>query len=184
MTTSIYFVRHGEVDNPNKVFYGRLPGFGLTKKGRREIEETAKKLLKKNIAVIFSSPLLRARQSAEIIKQILGLKKIHFSKDILEIDSSLQGSSDEFLQTIHYDVLASNKNNVRGETAQELEERMKKFIEKVVRKYKGKNIVAVSHGDPIMAVKILNEGLTISNSALRPDKGDYIKTGEFYLVKK
>ena len=33
--TIIHVMRHGEVDNPNGVLYGRLPGFGLTELGMR-----------------------------------------------------------------------------------------------------------------------------------------------------
>ena len=38
MTTCISLLRHGEVDNPQEVYYGRLPGFGLSAEGRRQAQ--------------------------------------------------------------------------------------------------------------------------------------------------
>lgn len=184
MQTLIYFVRHGEVYNPDKIFYGRLPGFGLTKKGREEIKKTAEDLSNKKIHVIYASPLLRAKQSAQIIRKKLGLEKIYFSKHILEVDSSLQGKPEEYLQAINYEVLANSSNHVIGETLEDLEKRIEKFINKIVKKHEGKNIVVVSHGDLIMTAKALSQGLSTKNVSIRPGKDNYIKTGAVYLFKK
>lgn len=182
MITRIYFIRHGEVYNPKKIWYGRLPFFGLTRKGRKQIEQAAEHLKNEHIDVIYSSPLLRARQSAEILKEELRLNRVHFSGKLPEVKSSLQGSSDEFMLSINYDFYASKENNIIGETIEQLSNRMQKFIKKIVKLHKGKSITVVSHGDPIMIVKLKEMGLPLTIDSLRQaDKA--IKLGGIYCLK-
>lgn len=182
MKTYIYFVRHGEVYNPKKIWYGRLPNHGLSKKGREQIEETAKYLKNKQIDIIYSSPLLRAKQSAEIIRKKLKLPKVHLSKNLLEVQSSLQGSPDEYMLSINYDYFVSAEKQITGETIQELSDRMQEFIKRVVKLHKGKNIAVVSHGDPIVAVKVSAMGLPLSIDSLRQAKIAMVLAG-VYLLK-
>lgn len=183
MTTRIFFIRHGEADNPKKIWYGRLPGFGLSSEGKKQIIKTAKSLSKQKIDAIYSSPILRAKKSTKIISKILHLP-INYSNDLLEIKSSMQGKTlvNIFLHSIKSDIFASPKNKIIGETIEEVAQRMQKFIERIIKQYKGKNIVAVTHGDPIMIVKAEKEGLPIKIDSIRPIKG-YIKPGEIYLAE-
>lgn len=62
----IHLVRHGEVLNPNRLLYGRLPEFGLTERGHRMAAMAAESFLKNQARVtrLMSSPLQRARESA------------------------------------------------------------------------------------------------------------------------
>lgn len=71
----IHLVRHGEVDNPNGVLYGRLPNFALTTLGRRMAEATAEELAStgSNYTRLISSPLIRTLQSARPIAEALNL---------------------------------------------------------------------------------------------------------------
>ena len=71
----IHLVRHGEVDNPNGVLYGRLPNFALTALGRQMAEASAIELASStaNITRLISSPLLRTLQSARPISEQLNL---------------------------------------------------------------------------------------------------------------
>ena len=66
-STTIYFVRHGHVLNLDEVHYGRLPGFPLSEEGQRQALIASDKLRSDPIAAIFSSPQLRARETAQII---------------------------------------------------------------------------------------------------------------------
>lgn len=181
--TNIYFIRHGAVENINKIWYGRLPYFHLSNIGETEIEKVSKFLLNKHIDIIYSSPLLRAKQSAQIIRKKLGISKIHFSQNILEVDSSFQGSPLSYLSTIQYKVFAAYDNKVIGETIEQLSQRMQKFILQIVKQYKGENIVVVSHGDPIMIVKAKAENNPIVIQSIRTTTDDYIKTGGIYLLR-
>ena len=78
------FLRHGEVQNDKDVFYANLPGFYLSSKGELQAKDAAIKIKKLfNIKKIISSPLLRARQTADIISRELKLK-VEVSHNIIE----------------------------------------------------------------------------------------------------
>lgn len=182
MKTSIYFVRHGKVKNPKNILYGRLPGFPLDPVGKLQIEKTAKFLSDKNIDILYSSPLLRARQSAEIMKNKLNLP-LRFSKSLLEVRSSLEGKSFSDIQSINYNIFAFSGNKITGETIERVLKRMQKFISRITSLHKGRRIAIVSHGDPIMIVKAKVEGLPVKNASIRPGEKKYIQHGQVYLLE-
>ncbi len=69
------FLRHGEVENKKDIFYGSLPGYKLSKKGKQQAISAANYIANNfEIKFIYSSPLLRARQTAEPLSQILGVE--------------------------------------------------------------------------------------------------------------
>lgn len=69
--TRLHLVRHGEVHNPRRVLYGRLPDFHLSKAGRRMAQAAADHVasLDRPVAALYSSPLERAQESAEPFAQ-------------------------------------------------------------------------------------------------------------------
>lgn len=71
----IHLVRHGEVYNPGRVLYGRLPNFHLSEIGHEMAKEAAKQLkaMDTNVTAIYCSPLVRAQESAKPIEDIFGL---------------------------------------------------------------------------------------------------------------
>src|SRR2546429_4105063 len=93
LDTHIYFIRHGKVYNPANIFYGRLPNMRLKTESVKELTETAAYLKSKNISHIFTSPLLRAYQTAAIIQTALDLPTISVSKNLIEVNSYLEGKS-------------------------------------------------------------------------------------------
>lgn len=66
VASQIHLVRHGEVHNPSHVLYGRIPGFGLSDRGRRMAEAAADALVERDRLVtrIIASPLQRTQESA------------------------------------------------------------------------------------------------------------------------
>ena len=71
---TLYVVRHGENPaNLNREFSYRLIDYSLTEKGVRQAEETAAFFRDRAIAAIYSSPLKRAREMAQIIAAPLAL---------------------------------------------------------------------------------------------------------------
>lgn len=70
----IYLVRHGETTGDIEDRYGGSYDDHLTERGREQIETTASKLADKGIEVVFVSPLIRARETAEIINSKLNLE--------------------------------------------------------------------------------------------------------------
>ena len=71
----IHLVRHGEVHNPTGVLYGRLPNFHLSVTGHLMAKEAAEQLKAMGIKVsaIYTSPLVRAQESAKPIEELFGI---------------------------------------------------------------------------------------------------------------
>ncbi len=183
MNTYIYLVRHGEVENPNKVWYGRLPRFGLTKQGEEEIAQTAKFLKNKPVSELYASPLLRAKKTAEIIQKELNFPKITFSDHLLEVKSSYMGQPIEKLQEIKFDIFSGPERAKDDETLEDLALRSTEFLDHVVTKHSGKHVVAVSHGDILMTVKAVLRGMPLEIDSIRTGKGfRYVRHGEVLQI--
>ena len=71
-------MRHGEVHNPARVLYGRLPGYGLSADGRRMAGQAAEyvKSLDRPVSALVCSPLQRAQESAEPFAEMFGLQPV------------------------------------------------------------------------------------------------------------
>ena len=98
-----HFLRHGEHGLLGKVLAGRMPGVGMTERGRAEIASQAERLAREKIAAIYASPLQRTRETAEIVAARLSLP-IEFRDDLLELDfarSRYPAAFNEYLS--HYD---------------------------------------------------------------------------------
>lgn len=71
--TVVHVLRHGEVHNPEKVLYGRLPGFRLSELGVQMAKAAAQAVAERDITYVVASPLERAQQTAEPIAARFGL---------------------------------------------------------------------------------------------------------------
>ena len=83
--TVFHLLRHGEHELGRRVLAGRMPGVGLSERGRAEIAAVAERLAGEGIAGLYSSPLQRTRESAEIVGARLGLPVV-FHDDLIELD--------------------------------------------------------------------------------------------------
>jgi broad specificity phosphatase PhoE len=88
--TVIHLVRHGEVENPKGVIYGRLPGYHLSERGLQEARGAAEHLAEREIGAVWSSPLERARQTADAIAAPHGLEVVVDAR-ITESHTTLEG---------------------------------------------------------------------------------------------
>src|SRR3989344_845302 len=69
---TVYLIRHGQDrDNARHILNGHR-NQPLTALGKRQVRQTAQKLKTKKISVIYTSPLLRCRQTAAIASKTLG----------------------------------------------------------------------------------------------------------------
>ena len=73
VNATVHLVRHGEVDNPRGLLYGRIAGYHLSEAGRVMAKAAADFLAGRDITVLRSSPLERALETAEPIGAELGL---------------------------------------------------------------------------------------------------------------
>ena len=79
----VHLLRHGQVHNPDRIVYGRLPEFRLAERGQEMARVAAQSLAQRRdeqgarIVHLVASPLLRTRQTAQPVAEALSL--IHIS---------------------------------------------------------------------------------------------------------
>jgi probable phosphoglycerate mutase len=169
--TRVLFVRHGFVHNPTGVIYGRMPRFGLSRQGREDVERAARWLEQVPIGAIYTSPLLRARQTAEIIGAAHPGVPIRQTALLIEVRTSWQGESfkeaQESMEAFTY------YNPPRGEgdeTIEDVFQRMDRALRQAARRHPGQTVVCVSHGDPIKILGVPYSGKELNfESVLAPD---------------
>ncbi|HET6877414.1 MAG TPA: histidine phosphatase family protein [Jatrophihabitans sp.] len=87
---TVHLLRHGEVHNPDRVLYGRLPGFKLSELGERQAAAAAEWFGARKVTYLVSSPLERARQTAAALADRTGLD-VHVDDRLIEADNHLEG---------------------------------------------------------------------------------------------
>ena len=73
-STVVHLLRHGEVYNPGRILYGRLPGFHLSEDGRLMAKAATGFLAGRDVVALRSSPLDRARETAAPLAAQFGLE--------------------------------------------------------------------------------------------------------------
>src|SRR3989344_4390837 len=132
-----YFVmRHGESDNVVKGVFDLTgdPNNHLTENGKGEVIKAANELKKEKIDLVFSSPFLRAHETASLVQKELGLKD-----DSLIIDERLHEMGPD-------------------EDGASARRRVGEFVFDVEERHKNKKILVVSHGMPIWILQRVSTG--------------------------
>ena len=147
----IVLVRHGETDwNKIKKFQGQR-NIGLNEKGRAQAEALASVLKEEPLKVIYSSPIARAVETAEIInryhnvslEQRDGLKEMNVGDfEGLQL-KDLAGDYSQFFQEWLEDAASVRMPN--GETLQEVQERAWSVLEEVVDAYNEGSVLLCAH---------------------------------------
>jgi broad specificity phosphatase PhoE len=88
--TVVHLLRHGEVENPTGILYGRLPGFHLSELGRKMAARIADSVAGRDITHLVSSPLERAVETAEPIAARLELE-VAEDERLFEAENVFQG---------------------------------------------------------------------------------------------
>ncbi|MGI8576817.1 MAG: histidine phosphatase family protein [Nocardioidaceae bacterium] len=88
--TVVHLLRHGEVDNPTGVLYGRLAQFHLSDVGVQMAERVAKTLTGRDITYLVSSPLERAQETAQPVADALGVEIVTDAR-VIEAANSFEG---------------------------------------------------------------------------------------------
>ncbi len=161
--TDVYVTRHAEVHNPKDILYGRLPRFGLSETGIKQAESVARFLSGRPIDAMYTSPLLRARQTARIIAKAQRGIPVHRSGLIIEVKSGYQGSPNAIM-TPGFSFYEP-KREPEDESMEAVFNRISRFLRSVVLRHAGQAVVAVSHADPIaiMRLGLLGTPLTVAN---------------------
>jgi broad specificity phosphatase PhoE len=156
----IYFTRHGESEaNTWRIISNRDLPHLLTEKGRLQASMLAEKLRGKLITRIYTSPIPRARETAEIISSSLGVP-VECVDSLREPDCGvLEGRGDEEAWTEHnswkenwFHNREQDRGPQEGETCKEVQKRLAIFINYLVAEY-GKTtseLLLVTHGALIL----------------------------------
>jgi broad specificity phosphatase PhoE len=145
---------------------------GITPEGREMIKKSAEQLKPENIDLIFASPFLRTKQSAEIAGEIFGIKEINYDKRLVDIDMGVfAGKTYEEYEKFFVEKRERFIKKPEGsETWNEIIDRLKSFLAEVEQKHKNKNILVVSHADPIWLLAGVIRGFTKEDEFLETRK--------------
>jgi probable phosphoglycerate mutase len=167
---SIIFLRHGHAkNNIERILTGRTPGIPLTEKGIDQAEKAAKFLEHMNISAIYSSPIERAKHTAEIVGK-------HNSLDVTIDDRLIELDMGKFTGVPYDDIFTSHGNVFMKfyngeleiahngvETFSEVKKRVLGIVDHVIENHPDQNVVLVTHMDPIKAMLSTVVDLTPTN---------------------
>ncbi len=145
--TRISLVRHGTVHNPQQIVYGRLPHFPLGEMGRLQAQRAAQVVQGWPIAAIYSSPLLRAQETAQILAESLPEVPLRTSEWLNEVRFFYEGQPLQDMAARNWDLYTGAPPEY--EQPPDAVERVRAFLAQMRREHTGQHILAVSHGDVI-----------------------------------
>ena len=161
-TTVVHLVRHGEVENPTRVLYGRLPGYHLSPLGRAMAERVAETLADRDITVVVASPLERAQETAEPIAAAHGVA-VRSDARLIEAANVFEGLTfgvgDGLLRRPgHWRHLRNPFRPSWGEPYVEQAARVQAAMAGAREAARGHEAVCVSHQLPIWVTRCAVEG--------------------------
>jgi len=149
--TTLLLVRHGETDWNAE---GRLQGHTdrpLNDFGRRQANELADRLAGDDIAAIYASDLVRAKETAEIVGARLCLPVV-VDPDLREKDwGSWEGLTSSERLTVEYE----------GETTEDHRDRTLRALARIVERHPRQRVVVVTHGGSLRRIQTAVSGLAL-----------------------
>ncbi|MCX6736699.1 MAG: class I tRNA ligase family protein [Candidatus Parcubacteria bacterium] len=184
--TNFYYLRHGQADSNVEDFASSYPEKRpnhLTIKGKKDVEESVNKIKDFKIDLIISSDLDRTKETAEIAGKILNVP-VAFDERLREVDmGELNGLENEKQRHLFTSFCEKFKKNLPGgENLKEVSKRMIQAMSEAKVKYSNKNILFVSHGDPLWALKNILSGEGSSNCENRDGYPELASFGELSFV--
>ena len=157
MTRTIHLVRHGRVENPGGIVYGRLPGYRLSALGRDQAEAAANRLSDADIGAVWASPLERAQETAQVIAAGHGIEVVTDDR-LTESGNTFEGAT-RTLVGILGDPRRwwGFRNPMRpswGESFADIRARMLAAIDDASRAAGPREIVVVSHQTPVLVARL------------------------------
>ena len=160
-------MRHGEVHNPSRVLYGRLPHFGLSADGRRMAQAAADHVERagRPVSALISSPLQRTRESSEPFTAAFGLDPV-IDDRVIEPTNVFEGRrmNRALMNPLNWRHLRTPETPSWGEPYLEVVARMDAAMRDVWHRTASGDAVIVSHQLPIWITH-----LSVAGEALRHD---------------
>jgi broad specificity phosphatase PhoE len=163
--TTVYLARHGESDwNAANRFQGHSDR-PLTELGRRQAEALAELVAAQKVDAIYSSPLIRALETARIVAARTGLE-VFEDEDLREVDTgSWSGLSRAEVQERFPEGferwISGGAGWEDGETYEEMAARTLGAVSRIAGAHPDGRILVVSHGGPIRAIQAAARGMDI-----------------------
>jgi broad specificity phosphatase PhoE len=165
--TLIHLVRHGHVENPKRVLYGRLPGFRLSPRGRAQAELLARHFAGVPVAAVWASPLERAQETAARIAVEHGLEVVSELR-LIEASNVFEGAAGNKLwYVLRHPALWLKLRDPSGpswgERNIDLATRVQDAVTAAREAYDGRQVVLVSHQAPIYVARLAYERRSLSH---------------------
>lgn len=171
--TTIFLARHGESDwNVAKRFQGHSDR-PLTERGRQQAHALADLVAAQEIDAVYTSPLSRARETAEIVAARTGLEPVALL-ELREVDTgSWSGLSRADVEARFPEGFTRWRSGGSGwedgESYEEMAERVIGALRTIAEDHPDGRVLIISHGGPIRAIHAAAEGVAIKDyRRLRP----------------
>jgi probable phosphoglycerate mutase len=162
--------RHGETDDNARLIFQGQGGGGLNARGRAQAERLAARLAK-DVDLVVSSDLTRAKETAEIVARESGVVEIVFDREIREIDvGAWTGLAYEEVERRFPEEWAAWRAGLDvprggGETYAALATRVAGALQRIARNHAGKRVLVVSHGAALRSAVCVALGISPSWNA-------------------
>lgn len=190
---TVFIVRHGETEwNMKRLIQGQKDS-ALTELGINQAKELAKELRKIKFDLVFSSDLLRAKKTAEIIvaEHNLAVETTELLRernfgDFEGKPVQALRAFDEFISTLSHEQMFKYKSSPSVESDEEIATRLIIFLREAAISHPGKKILAVTHGG-IMKALLIKLGILSYKKRAWVANGSYVKLesdGVDFFVKE
>ena len=165
MTTTVHVARHGEVENPQKILYGRQPGWRLSTRGQQMADALGEWSKSVNLGALHVSPLQRAQETAAPIARAHGIE-ITTDERLIEAANIFEGKSFELGSGVlkHPTSWRHLYNPWKPSWGEPYEEQINRMLAAVFAARKaanGKDAIVVSHQLPIWTLRSAIEGRSL-----------------------
>jgi probable phosphoglycerate mutase len=162
--TVFHLLRHGEPTVFGRI-NGRLPGVGLSARGRAEIAAVAARLAEEKIEALYASPLQRTQETAAILSERLGLP-VRRRDDVIELDfGEWTGLTADVIRKDPRWQVWSNCRSIAvipgGESWRQVQDRVVGALFDLRQVHPDGSVVIVSHGDVIRAALLFTLGMPL-----------------------
>ena len=161
----VHLLRHGEHVLQGRSAVGRMPGVGLSERGRAEIEAVAARLSGERVGALYSSPLQRTRETAEIVAARLGLPvAVHDDLNELDFGEWTGASFDAIRADPRWQAWATQRSLASipgGESMRQVQRRAVEALMEIRQRHQDDTVVLVSHGDVIRSVLVFALGMPL-----------------------
>ncbi|MDI5966612.1 histidine phosphatase family protein [Streptomyces sp. SL13] len=151
--TTLHLVRHGQSEwNLAGRLQGQAPGIPLTGLGHEQAAAAALSLDGVPAVALYSSDLLRARQTASPVAERLGLPVRVDARLREQGHGQLEGfPTRQLLEAAPYDFADPDAHAPGGESTRDVHRRMAAVLTDCLERHRGRHVVLVGHGDAIRA---------------------------------